>query len=91
MSNYILLLGITIFLTIFSIYYYVKLIKNIFFEPLNFLNNNTITFYFSGNTLENSFLFLSSFLLIGGLILFDFNKLYNLSLLLQTICNYNII
>ena len=73
-NNYLLLLSITIVLTIFSIYYYMKLIKHIFFEPLSISNKNT-TFFFVGATLENSFLFFCAFLLLFGPILLNFTTL----------------
>ena len=74
LNNYLLLLSITIILTIFSIYYYMKLIKHIFFEPLSISNKNT-TFFFVGTTLENTFLFFCAFLLLFGPVLLNFTTL----------------
>lgn len=90
-NHYILLLAITVILTIFSIYYYIRLIKTIFFEPLQIKNKNKITFYFGVNKLENIFLFVLAVLLIGGPVLIDFNKIITFFNLLQTICVANFI
>ena len=70
-ANYILLLTTTIILTIFSIYYYIKLVKNIAFEYKDLpIKNNSGIFYFIGKSLENSFLFVLASILIFGSIFF---------------------
>ena len=65
-NNYIILLGITIFLTIFSIYYYIRLVKHIFFESQSIIYQDLPTYYFKNNEKENRFLLISAFLLISG-------------------------
>ena len=65
-NNYIILLAITIFLTIFSIYYYIRLVKHIFFESQSIIYQDLPTYYFKNNEKENRFLLISAFLLISG-------------------------
>jgi NADH:ubiquinone oxidoreductase subunit 2 (subunit N) len=90
---YVLLCGISIFLTIFSIYYYVRLIKHIFFEDIALpLINTRPIFYFKNTQNSALFLNLSTFILCFGpvglyIYIYDFLNFFTK---LASFCSLNI-
>jgi NADH-quinone oxidoreductase subunit N len=71
---YVVLCGISVIFTIFSIYYYVRLIKHIFFENYTLSNFNIKPlFYFNEKTGISLFLIMSALLLgIGPVIIYGY-------------------
>lgn len=87
-----MLLAITIFLTIFSIYYYIRVVKSIVFEDPVLIYNNVPAYCFKNNGNENMFLLVSSFLLLTGpiFIYIFFNKISTFFINLQCLCQLDI-
>jgi NADH-quinone oxidoreductase subunit N len=91
---FVVLCGISIILTIFSIYYYVRLVKHVFFEDLNItVSNARPVFYFRSEKACTLFLNLSAFILYAGPlgIYIYFNDFIYIFTCLGEICSLNIL